>query len=74
VKTIIDINERSRIELTNLGDKVNMIEFYRMDNMDWVVHGGALLTKDQAASLGICLIERSGKEKEILKAKYQRKD
>jgi len=74
MKTIIDVDERNRIELDDLGGRVNMVMFFRMDNMDWVIHGGALLTKDKAASLGICLIERVGKEKEILKAKYQRKD
>jgi hypothetical protein len=74
MKTIIDIDERNRIELDDFGDKLNMAIYFRMDNLDWVIHGGALLTKEKAASFGICLIEKAGKDKEMLKVKFQRKE
>jgi hypothetical protein len=74
MKTIIDIDERNRIELEDFSGMVNVAIWHLMDNLQWVINGGLLLTKDQAATFGLSLIGRSGKDKQILKAKYQRKD
>jgi len=74
MKTIFDIDERHRIEMDDFGGMVNFVMWFRMDNLQWVIQGGCLLTKDNAAGLGLSLIDRSGQDKQILKAKYQRKD
>lgn len=74
MKTIIDVDERNRIELSELGGKVSYTQFFRMDSGEWVIKGGLMLTPEKAATLGECLIQEAGKDKQMLKPRYQRKD
>jgi len=71
---IVDVDERHKIEINDWNDDLRFTIRFRMDDGTWVIHGGCVLTRDSAASLGVCLIDRAGKDKEMLKAKFQRKD
>jgi len=74
MKTIIDVDDQQKIELNDLGGKVKLTIYYRTDNMDWVVQCGTLIEKNIAASVGASLIEQAGKDREMLKPKYQRNE
>lgn len=72
--TRIDIDDRHYIKLRDFGGKIDLTLYFQTDNLDWVVHGGAVLTKEVAAGLGVALIQDAGKDREMLKAKFQRGD